>query len=112
RTPAACSTAGDGTTKPGNASYAANTFSSATSRDTAAVNPASAIVIASPVTGVSFAGSPQTGGARSDWTVGFTTSSSGALAAASTITIAFNAGFTVPATPTIVLVSGFTSCTA
>src|SRR5438067_3395286 len=64
------------------------------------------------VTTVSFTGSPQTALARSDWTVGFTSSATGTLSAGSTITAAFNAGFTVPATPTIVLGAGFVNCTA
>ncbi|HEX6788752.1 MAG TPA: hypothetical protein VF091_05865, partial [Gaiellaceae bacterium] len=109
---AAVSLTVNGLANPGNGSYAASTFSISTSRDTSAVNPASAIVIASPVTAVSFSGAPQTGGARSDWTVGFTSSSSGSLTAGSTITIGFNAGFSVPATPTIVIGSGFANCTA
>ena len=64
------------------------------------------------VTAVTFAGSSQAAGAVANWTVGFTTSSSGALNTGKTITAIFNPGFTVPATPTIALNTGFTSCTA
>ena len=65
-----------------------------------------------PVTGVTFTGSSQAAAATADWTIGFTTSATGALNAGKTITVVFNPGFTVPASPTIVLNSGFTSCTA
>ncbi len=65
------------------------------------------------VTTVSFAGSPQTAGARSSWTVGFTSSSTGTLSAGSTITVAFNAAFgALPATPAIALNQGFVNCSA
>ena len=61
---------------------------------------------------VSFAGNPQTSSAPSTWTVGFTSSGAGALAAADTITVVFNSGFTVPAFPTISLTGGFSFCSA
>ena len=64
------------------------------------------------VSSVTFAGSPQTGGARSTWTVGFTTSSTGTLASGSTITVVFNPGFTVPATPAVTVGPAFANCTA
>ena len=64
------------------------------------------------VTTVTFAGSPQTGGARSMWTVGFTTSATGSLVGGNTITVNFGTFPTVPATPTILLGSGFANCTA
>jgi hypothetical protein len=102
----------NGLTNPTSGSYAASGFSVKTSRDTVAGNPPSAILISNAPTNISFAGSPQTGGARSDWTESFKTSAAGALAAGGTITIVFNAGFTIPATPTITLGAGFTSCTA
>ncbi|MCU1488828.1 MAG: cell wall/surface repeat protein, partial [Acidimicrobiaceae bacterium] len=64
-----------------------------------------------PVTAVSFTGAPQTGGATSKWTVGFTASSAGALASGNTITVTFASGFVIPATPTVTLPTGFTgSC--
>src|SRR5439155_885169 len=61
---------------------------------------------------VTFTGSPQTASARSNWTVGFKTGGSGALAAGDTITIVFNSGFTVPAVPAVALLSGFANCSA
>src|SRR5207237_1294089 len=65
------------------------------------------------VSTITFTGSPQTGSARSDWTVGFKTSNpGGALAAGSTITVVFNGGFTVPAVPTITLLTGYANCAA
>ncbi|TCO45652.1 hypothetical protein EV646_108275 [Kribbella antiqua] len=69
---------------------------------------------ASGVTGVTFSGSNQAGGAPANWTVGFTTTNgaSGQLSAGDKITVTFNTGFTVPAGPAITLGSGFTSCTA
>ena len=101
-------------TNPGAGAIAAANWSVKTSTDTVAVNPASAVTInaATAPSAVSFSGAPQTGGAHSTWTVGFTTSASGALAAGDTITGVFNSGFTVPATPTVTLTSGFTNCSA
>ena len=65
------------------------------------------------VTGVTFAGNSQAAGAIANWTVGFTTSAAGALNAGKTITVVFNPGFTVPATPTVTLGVAFGgSCTA
>jgi Invasin, domain 3/Bacterial Ig-like domain (group 1) len=68
------------------------------------------------VTSVSFTSTSYTDGTAADWTVGFTTSLTGALAANGTITVVFpSAGlqaFTVPATPTVVLNSGFANCSA
>jgi len=66
------------------------------------------------VSSVAFSGSSQAAGATADWTVGFTPSASGALSNGSTITVQFSTspGFTVPATPTIALGAGFSSCTA
>src|SRR5206468_4390069 len=49
---------------------------------------------------------------RSDWTAGFQTGGSGALAAGDTITIVINSGFTVPAVPAVTLLSGFANCSA
>ena len=68
------------------------------------------------ITAVSFAGSSMAAGATSNWTVGFKTSSSGALNAGKTITVVFPSAapqnFTVPASPTIVLGLGYANCTA
>ncbi len=63
---------------------------------------------------VSFTGLSQVAGATSTWTVGFSTSNnnSSALAAGSTVTAVFAAGFVIPATPTIALAANFSNCTA
>ena len=47
----------------------------------------------------SFTGSPQTASARATWTIGFTTSATGALRAGDTITVGFSARFSIPANP-------------
>jgi hypothetical protein len=70
------------------------------------VLPASA---ATAPSGVTFAGSSQTAGATgTTWTVGFAPSVSGALGATNTITVTFPSSFSIPATPTIALLTGFT----
>src|SRR5712692_2035044 len=63
-------------TNPSAGTYAASTFSVKTTSNTTAANPSAAVVIAAAtcVSAISFAGTPQTGGARSNWTVNFTTS--------------------------------------
>jgi hypothetical protein len=58
---------------------------------------------------VSFSGAPQTGGSSATWTVGFTTSASGALAAGDKIIVTFNSSFP-KLTSTVTLVSGFSHC--
>ena len=102
-----------GITNPGAGLYGNTTFSVATSEDTVAASPASGVTItATTPTSVSFSGSPQTANSTATWTAGFTTSASGKLAAGNTIAVTFPASFTVPATPTITLPSGFSGCTA
>ena len=70
------------------------------------------------VTLVSFASTSLVAGATADWTVNFTTSVSGSLAAGNTITVTFpntvatHLNFVPPASPTIVLGAGFTNCSA
>jgi len=62
--------------------YLANTFSVQTSADsTSAVNPASAVVVAAATTAtaVTFASTTLAASARSTWTVGFTSTATGAL---------------------------------
>lgn len=62
------------------------------------------------VTNVTFSGSPQT---TATWTVGFTTSLTGALVAGNTITATFNSSFGLPASgAAVTLPSGFSNCTA
>jgi len=62
------------------------------------------------VSGVSFIGSSQVAGYPSTWTVGFALSDS--LTKTGVITAKFPSGFVIPSTPTIVMISGFVSCTA
>src|SRR5258708_9809574 len=59
-----------------------------------------------------FTGAPPTAGPVPAWTVGFTASPTGALRKGDTITAVVNPGFTVPATPTVTLASGFTNYSA
>src|SRR5205823_4407095 len=59
-----------------------------------------------------FTGSPQTAGALARWTVGFTPTATGALAAGDMVTASFAAGYVVPASPSVTLGAGFSSCTA
>ncbi|MFD7156240.1 hypothetical protein ACFV9C_16650 [Kribbella sp. NPDC059898] len=65
------------------------------------------------LSGVTFSGSPQTGGATATWTVGFTTSSgqAGALGAGDTITVTFNSAFGVNGVA-VSPGSGLAGCTA
>jgi hypothetical protein len=70
------------------------------------------LTVATPPTSVTFSGAPQTAGSSATWTEGFTSTSTGALAAGSTIKATFNSAFTVPANPTITLPTGFNHCSA
>jgi hypothetical protein len=101
-------------TNPGAGSIAASNWSVATSTDATPANPSGAVTIAAATstTAPTFTGSPQTGGARSTWTVGFTSSATGALTTGDTITVVFPATFTVPASPTITLTGSYTNCSA
>jgi large repetitive protein len=102
----------------GTGSYTTNSFAVNTSMDTTVVHPASAVTITADtsVTSVTFApsaGYNANAGATANWTVGFTAASAGALVSASTITVVFNSAFTVPATPAITTLTGFTgTCTS
>jgi hypothetical protein len=62
---------------------------------------------ASAPSSVTFAGSSEVAGATDTWTIGFTSSSSGALKPGDTITVTFPSSFTVPSSPTIALLTGF-----
>ncbi|MEV6416806.1 hypothetical protein [Kribbella sp. NPDC051718] len=64
--------------------------------------------------GVTFVGTPQTGGATASWQIGFTTAngSGGDLAAGNTVIVTFNSSFTLPSTPAVTLQTGFTACSA
>ncbi|HEY1989988.1 MAG TPA: hypothetical protein VGG43_11020, partial [Acidimicrobiales bacterium] len=101
-----------GVTNPGAGSYPGGGFGVATTKDSIAP-PAGSIVIApTAVTGVTFAPASSAPSANTTYTVGFTTSASGALSTGNTITVAFAAGFTVPASPPVTFASGFTGvCT-
>ncbi len=102
-----------GITNPGAGSYANTTFKVATSEDTSAVSPASGITItAATPTAVSFSPGSAAANASSTWSVGFTTSAIGNLVLGNTITATLPSSFTVPATPTVTLGTGFTGCTA
>jgi hypothetical protein len=97
-----------GITNPPAASYANTLFSVRTTADTTAVSPAANVVITG-LAGVTFAGSSQAAGATgTTWTVGFTAGATGALVAGSTITVTFPSLFTIPAAPTVTLLTGFT----
>ncbi len=96
-----------------NGSAGSSTETVKTTTDTTAANAtAVTITAASTPTGVTFAGAPQTAATRSKWTVGFTSSATGALRAGDTITVGFPTGFSAPATPTVALIGGFTNCAA
>ncbi len=103
----------DGVTNPAAGTYTGTTFSVATTADSTPASPGNVVISAATQTGApTFTGVPQTGSARSTWTVGFTASASGALAAGDTITTVFPAGFTIPATPTVTLTGAYSNCTA
>jgi hypothetical protein len=104
-----------GITNPAAGTYPAGAFSVATSSDTTPAAPATAVVItavAGTVGAVTFTGSSQASGTVSTWTVGFTTSTTGALAAGAKVSVVFNTSFLVPSTPTIGLTTGFSNCSA
>ena len=95
--------------------YAANNFSVATSSDVVAANPLSVPPLTasgSSVSSVAFNGLTNKGNATETWTVGFKTSSTGALVAGDTVTVVFPVSFRLSASPTIGLASGFTNCAA
>jgi hypothetical protein len=94
------------------ASTGSKNFTIKTSKDTTNATASATIVTPTSSSSISFAGAPQTAGARSTWTTSFTTSSSGGLVDGSTITLGFTTGFTVSSSPTITLGSGFSNCTA
>src|SRR6185369_7497935 len=70
------------------------------------------IAAATSVTGVTFTPGSLITGATSNWSIGFTPSASGTLTAGDKITVVFNAAFTVPASPAILLIGGFSNCGA
>lgn len=77
------------------------------------VEEAAAATSVSSVTFTSTAPTSVVANAASTWTIGFTTSSSGGLSKSGTVTVTFPLGFnTASTTPTVSLLSGFSSCTA
>ena len=104
-----------GLTNPIANTYLANTFSVKTSADsTSVVNPGAAVVVAAATTptAVTVAGTSLALSARATWTTNFTTSATGALHDGDKITVTYPAGFVVPATPSVLLVNGFSNCSA
>ena len=70
------------------------------------------IAAATTPTAVTFTGAPQTQGARSTWTIGYTASATGALKTGDTISIGFSTGFSIPANPTVTLTGAYATCSA
>src|SRR3954451_9554953 len=108
-----------GLTNPSASTLTAANLTVKTLGDTSAKASAATVNIpaATKVTSLAATGAPQTGGARSTWTIGFPSSASvapttGALGAGDFVTVTFPAGFTVPTTPSVALTGGFSSCTA
>ncbi|MEU0095669.1 hypothetical protein [Kribbella sp. NPDC006257] len=71
-------------------------------------------VASAATSGVTFAGTPQTGGATASWQIGFATAngSAGILAGGNTVTVTFDPAFAVPSTPAVTLNTGFANCSA
>jgi len=88
------------------------TDSSTTSLDSGSTNYTVSITPAPVTFAVTFAPGSSVADVTSSWTVGFTTSASGALATGDTITLTFAPGFGVPALASVSLLSGFTHCAA
>jgi hypothetical protein len=97
-----------GVTNPAAGTYANTSFSVSTSADTAATNPASGLSFGSAVSGVSLSPSSSVGAVSATWTVGFTTSASGALAIGGSITINAPASTTFPSVASAYKVNGTT----
>ena len=97
-----------GVTNPAAGSYASSSFSVSTSADTVAANSASGLSFGSVISGVSFSPSSSVSAVTANWTVGFTTSASGALAIGGTITINAPASTTFPSAASAYKVNGTT----
>ena len=104
----AISVAITGVTNPTAGTYANTSFSVSTSADTVASNPASGLSFGSVVSGVSFSPSSPVSAVSANWTVGFTTGASGALAIGGTITINAPASTTFPSAASAYKVNGTT----
>jgi hypothetical protein len=105
-----------GITNPAAATYTNTNFKVHTSSDATDASPASNVVIsaATAVTAVSFSPGSSTYGASTTWTVGFTTTASGALAAGDVLTVTFDSGFSsgLPTSPAITFGGSFSGCGA
>jgi hypothetical protein len=97
-----------GVTNPAAGSYANSSFSVSTIADSTASNPASGLSFGTIVSGVSFSLSSLVGAGSATWTVGFTTSTNGALATGDTITISAPASTTFPSSSSAYKVNGTT----
>lgn len=69
-------------------------------------------VSAATPTNVAFTPGSTSALATSNWTVGFTSSATGALTASSAVVITFGDGFLLPSAPAVTFVSGFTGACA
>ena len=98
-----------GLTNPAAGTYANTAFSVSTSADTAASKPASGLSFGSVVSSVSFSPSSPVSAVSANWTVGFTTSASGALAIGGTITINAPASTTFPSAASAYKLNGTTA---
>jgi putative cell wall-binding protein len=100
-----------GVTNPPAATYP-NTDFTVTVDSQTATSPVANVTITG-LTTITFVGSSQAASATgTTWTVGFTSSASGALAAAGTISVTFATGFGIPSTPMVTLGSTFIGCTS
>ena len=100
-----------GVTNPVAATYPSTDFTVAITGQTA-VSPAANVTITG-LTTITFVGSSQAASATgTTWTVGFTSSASGALVATNMISVTFATGFGIPATPSVTLGSTFLGCTS
>ena len=97
-----------GVTNPAAGSYASSSFSVLTSADAIASNPGSGLSFGTTVSGVSFGPSSSVGAASVTWSIGFTTSTNGALGIGDTITIIAPASTTFPSASSAYKVNGTT----
>jgi hypothetical protein len=97
-----------GVTNPAAGTYANSSFSISTSVDTVAANSASGLSFGAVVSGVSFSPSSSVSAGSANWTVGFSTSASGALAIGGTITINTPASTTFPSAASAYKLNGTT----
>src|ERR1019366_7155823 len=104
----AISVAITGVTNPAAGTYAKTSFGISTRADPVAANSASGLSFGSVISGVSFSPSSSVSAGSANWTVGFTTSASGTLAIAGTITIDAPSTTTFPSAASAYKVNGTT----